>query len=183
MAEPGISLRWRWIEALRSAPLTGDPRWSTATFAVAVALWMFANEDGESIRPSDARVGEIVQCSKIHARNKRRDLLSLGMIECVGEATAKGMAPEFRLVPPELWGLADEDTPADEDGVIGCAEDTECIPADETAERCPEVGTVTGLQCTLQRWHLGGCDTSRRGAGGVACHPGVARHLPSKDLS
>lgn len=165
MSGDEVPLRERWIKALRSAPLTGDPRWSTATFAVAVALWMFANDDGESIRPSDARVGSIVNCSKVHARNKRRDLLSLGLIECVGEATERGMAPEYRLVPPERWNVLPGGDPAAEGTSIGAADSA---PDEVSTEgtRCPNEGLATRLQCTLPRGHSGGCNTSRRRQGG-----------------
>lgn len=117
-----------------------------------MALWTFADDDGGSIYPGDARIASMAGCSVRQVRRLRADVLSLGLVERVSAATSKATAAVYRLVPPELWVSAEpapEPAPKQEP-----AAEPE---ADAESWRCPFSADIGGqiVRCTRRKGHGG----------------------------
>ena len=149
---PEQSLRWRWLNAIKSTPPT-DERWTPGALGVAVALWTFADDDGGGIYPGDARIARMAGCSVRQARRLRGDVLSLGLIERVSAATSKATAAVYLLVSPDLWVSAEPEPE------VAPEPEPEVAPIEQDAEawRCPALGEIDGVvvRCVRRKGHRG----------------------------
>jgi hypothetical protein len=94
-----LSFRW-WQELAKNPP--DSPLWDAHTSAVALTLRGFADPDGTNIRPTLARVARIAGCTPDTVSDRRKRLVTLGMIEEVTSART-GRATVYRLCEPERW--------------------------------------------------------------------------------